>query len=60
MCVQDPRFDSILKKMRLGKRGTGGEASLSTDGTFDISNAERLGKSEVRHDDIWTRLSGPL
>ena len=40
-------FDSILKAMRLQKRGTGGVDTASTDGTFDISNLDRLGKSEV-------------
>ncbi|XP_071949450.1 creatine kinase B-type-like [Antedon mediterranea] len=44
---QDKRFDSILKKLRLQKRGTGGVDTASTDGTFDISNLDRLGKSEV-------------
>ena len=33
--------------MKLGKRGTGGESSLSTDSTYDISNLARLGQSEV-------------
>jgi len=47
LLCEHPKFDSILKTLRLGKRGTGGEATVSTDGTFDISNAERLGKSEV-------------
>ena len=41
------RFDDILKKCRLQKRGTGGVDTASTDGTFDISNLDRLGKSEV-------------
>nr|3L2E_A Chain A, Glycocyamine kinase alpha chain [Namalycastis sp. ST01]3L2E_C Chain C, Glycocyamine kinase alpha chain [Namalycastis sp. ST01]BAD35022.1 glycocyamine kinase alpha chain [Namalycastis sp. ST01] len=41
-----PRFDEMLGKLRLGKRGTGGESSLATDSTYDISNWARLGKSE--------------
>lgn len=44
---QDPRFDDILEKMRLQKRGTGGVDTAATGGTFDISNSDRLGKSEV-------------
>ncbi|XP_022104944.1 creatine kinase, flagellar-like [Acanthaster planci] len=44
---QDPRFDKILKAMRLQKRGTGGVDTASTDGIFDISNLDRLGTSEV-------------
>ena len=44
---KDERFGSILKSLRLQKRGTGGVDTASTDGTFDISNADRLGFSEV-------------
>lgn len=44
---KDPRFDEILDKLRLQKRGTGGVDTASTDGTFDISNLDRLGQSEV-------------
>jgi len=40
-------FATILKKMRLQKRGTGGVDTASNDGTFDISNADRIGFSEV-------------
>ena len=40
-------FGKILKSLRLQKRGTGGVDTASTDGTFDISNADRLGFSEV-------------
>merc|ERR1712142_1427196 len=41
-------FDALLTKLRLQKRGTGGVDTASTDGTFDISNADRLGFSEVQ------------
>ena len=44
---QHKRFDELLEAMRLQKRGTGGVDTASTDGTFDISNLDRLGKSEV-------------
>ncbi|XP_032237629.2 creatine kinase, flagellar isoform X1 [Nematostella vectensis] len=44
---KEPRFDSILRTLRLQKRGTGGVDTASTDGTFDISNLDRLGTSEV-------------
>jgi len=43
-----PRFDECLKHMRLQKRGTGGEHTPVVDHTYDISNMERLGKSEVQ------------
>ena len=43
----DKRFPGILKALRLQKRGTGGVDTASTDGTFDISNLDRLGTSEV-------------
>ena len=45
---RDPRFDAILGELRLQKRGTGGVDTASTDGTFDISNSDRLGTSEVQ------------
>ena len=44
---QHEKFSSILKSLRLQKRGTGGVDTASTDGIFDISNADRLGFSEV-------------
>lgn len=48
--VQDPRFAKILDNLRLQKRGTGGVDTAATGDTFDISNNDRLGKSEVRID----------
>jgi len=44
---KDPRFESLLDEMRLQKRGTGGVDTAAVGGTFDISNSDRLGKSEV-------------
>nr|BAG71434.1 creatine kinase Mt-CK2 [Molgula tectiformis] len=41
------KFDIALGKLRLQKRGTGGVDTASEDGTFDISNADRIGFSEV-------------
>jgi creatine kinase len=41
-------FKDILKKMRLQARGTAGVDSASTGGTWDISNSDRLGMSEVQ------------
>merc|ERR1712168_138352 len=41
-------FKEVLKKMGLQARGTAGVDSVSTGGTFDISNADRLGKSETQ------------
>ena len=40
-------FKAVLGKMHLQARGTAGVDSASTGGTFDISNSDRLGKSEV-------------
>uniref|UniRef100_S4RIJ4 Creatine kinase S-type, mitochondrial n=1 Tax=Petromyzon marinus TaxID=7757 RepID=S4RIJ4_PETMA len=44
---KDKRFSQILDNLRLQKRGTGGVDSATTGDTFDISNLDRLGKSEV-------------
>merc|ERR1712131_573458 len=41
-------FKAVCKKMGLQCRGTAGVDSASTGGTWDISNADRLGKSEVQ------------
>jgi len=44
---QDLRFNKILDNLRLQKRGTGGVDTAAVGDTFDISNLDRLGKSEV-------------
>ena len=44
---QQKEFADILKKLRLQKRGVGGVDTEAVGGTFDISNADRLGSSEV-------------
>ncbi|XP_061115753.1 creatine kinase S-type, mitochondrial-like [Conger conger] len=44
---KDPRFKKILDNLRLQKRGTGGVDTAAVGDTFDISNNDRLGKSEV-------------
>uniref|UniRef100_A0A8D3AFH7 creatine kinase n=1 Tax=Scophthalmus maximus TaxID=52904 RepID=A0A8D3AFH7_SCOMX len=44
---KDDRFGDILKRLRLQKRGTGGVDTAAVGGVFDISNADRLGFSEV-------------
>ena len=41
-------FREVCGKMGLQTRGTAGVDSASTGGTWDISNADRLGKSEVQ------------
>merc|ERR1712046_129415 len=41
-------FKAVLKRMGLQARGTAGVDSASTGGTWDISNADRLGKSETQ------------
>ena len=43
-----PDFKEITAKMGLQCRGTAGVDSASTGGTWDISNADRIGKSEVQ------------
>jgi len=40
-------FKQFLGKMGLQARGTGGVDSANTGGTWDISNADRIGKGEV-------------
>ncbi|XP_057305812.1 creatine kinase M-type-like [Hydractinia symbiolongicarpus] len=45
--AKDSRFDKILESFRLQKRGTGGVDTAAVGGTFDISNLDRLGYSEV-------------
>lgn len=47
MLSKDPRFAKILENLRLQKRGTGGVDTAAVGGVFDISNLDRLGKSEV-------------
>ncbi|XP_072174412.1 creatine kinase B-type-like [Diadema setosum] len=42
------RLDTILDRLRLQKRGTGGVDSATVGDTFDISNLDRLGQSEVQ------------
>merc|ERR1712178_623610 len=44
---QHARFEECLTKLRLQKRGTGGVDCAAEGGIFDISNADRLGFSEV-------------
>ncbi|XP_028328189.1 creatine kinase B-type-like [Gouania willdenowi] len=44
---KNEEFEDILKKLRLQKRGTGGVDTAAEGGIFDISNADRLGFSEV-------------
>ncbi|KAK1339556.1 hypothetical protein QTO34_020239 [Cnephaeus nilssonii] len=44
---QHEKFAEVLKRLRLQKRGTGGVDTAAVGGVFDISNADRLGFSEV-------------
>ncbi|XP_066506316.1 creatine kinase, mitochondrial 2a (sarcomeric) isoform X1 [Hoplias malabaricus] len=44
---KDPRFSKILENLRLQKRGTGGVDTAAVGDVFDISNNDRLGRSEV-------------
>lgn len=50
---QDSRFPKILENLRLQKRGTGGVDTAAKGGVFDISNLDRLGKSEVGSRQSW-------
>merc|ERR1712141_953375 len=43
----EKRLDRILDLLRLQKRGTGGVDTAAVGGTYDISNADRLGFGEV-------------
>ena len=43
-------FREVLEKLHLQKRGTGGVDSATEGDTFDLSNIDRLGKSEVSTD----------
>lgn len=43
-----PKFGEVLKSMKLDKRGTGGVDDMKQGDTYDISNSERLGKSEIQ------------
>merc|ERR1719353_1447959 len=53
-------FKAVLKKMGLQARGTGGVDSASTGGTWDISNADRIGKGEVQLCNILIEGAGKL
>jgi len=48
LSADEKRLDSILDLLRLQKRGTGGVDTAATGGTYDISNADRLGYGEVQ------------
>jgi len=42
-----PGFFQLVQRLKLEARGKYGETDRQYTGIFDISNAERLGKSEV-------------
>merc|ERR1739848_256840 len=42
-----PDWKKLIGKMGLQVRGTGGVDTASTGGTWDVSNADRIGKGEV-------------
>lgn len=46
-CSARKDFKSMISKMGLQARGTGGVDSAASGGTWDISNADRIGKGEV-------------
>ncbi|KAG2469085.1 creatine kinase M-type [Polypterus senegalus] len=41
------KFEEVLTRLRLQKRGTGGVDTEAKGGVYDVSNADRLGFSEV-------------
>merc|ERR1711970_1502227 len=47
MAKDEKKLDKVLYLLRLQKRGTGGVDTASSDGTYDVSNADRIGYSEV-------------
>merc|ERR1712134_117448 len=47
MAKDEKKLDKVLDLLRLQKRGTGGVDTASNDGTYDVSNADRIGYSEV-------------
>lgn len=47
MSKNEKQLDQVLELLRLQKRGTGGVDTASSDGTYDVSNADRIGYSEV-------------
>merc|ERR1712240_325584 len=47
MAKDEKKLDKVLDLLRLQKRGTGGVDTASSDGTYDVSNADRIGYSEV-------------
>jgi len=47
LAKNEKQLDEILHKLRLQKRGTGGVDTKSVGGVFDVSNADRLGFSEL-------------
>lgn len=44
---QHARFDDFLRVKRLQRRDVSAIDPSASDGTFDISNSDRLGKTEV-------------
>jgi len=47
LLCKDKRFGPLLDEWKLQKRGAGGVDTKAEGGLYDISNADRLGKSEV-------------
>jgi creatine kinase len=47
LAKDEKKLDAIMELLRLQKRGTGGVDTAAEGGTYDVSNADRLGFSEV-------------
>ncbi|CAL1539155.1 unnamed protein product [Lymnaea stagnalis] len=47
LLAQQPNFEALCKSLGLQARGVDGEHTESKDGVYDISNIQRLGKTEL-------------
>jgi len=47
LAKDEAKLDDMLDKLRLQKRGTGGVDTAAVGGIYDVSNADRLGYSEL-------------
>lgn len=45
---EHPKFKALCDSMKVQPRGTGGEHTANVGGVYDISNKQRIGRSEVQ------------
>jgi len=48
LAKDEKALDAMLEKLRLQKRGTGGVDTAAVGGVYDVSNADRIGYSELQ------------